>query len=443
MKVLIIGNSGIEHALALNLSLSTHVNKIYCCPANPGISNIAECISIDLNDFQSLVAFSKEKNIDLVLVNSPQLISQGIVDFFKSHKIKIFAPNKDSSQIEWSKYFTKEFALRREIPAPRYVAFDKKEYALAYVSSRKLPVVIKANTCFDESKGSVVVSSFEGAEGAINACLQGHFGANNRTVIIEEYIEGEVLSIFAICDGENYSILPTVKSYRNLFNEEKGPLTEGMGAISPHPNLPSHILEKIELQILKPFIEGMKEEGRPYKGFLAIKTVIDKNSQPYLLELNSTLKDPEAQLIFLLLECDLFEVLWQAQRGTLGYFRGVLPSVETSGNPGIALNAVISIQGYPDKFNDDLAIRFQKNLIFGNHCQLIDQSGEINHNLVKIFLFHMGTKLDFSKNLITAGGRVFGITALSNDINLAKKALYKVISKIDIKGKHFREDIGL
>ncbi len=441
MRVLVIGGGGREHALALCLSLSNHVEEVFCCPGNPGISQIAQCSPIPVNDFKKLADFAIQHRIDLTVVGPDDPLADGIVDYFEEKNLRIFGPRKDAAKLEWSKYFAKEFMLRRGIPTARYAAFDQREHAIAYCHSRKLPLVIKADG-LARGKGVAVVNSYDGAVGAINACFDGKFGDAGKLVIIEDFLPGQEASIFAICDGENYALLPTAQDYKRLLDGNKGPNTGGMGARSPNPLISDEVLERVEKQIIQPTLLGMKEEGRPYKGFLYVGVMLDASNQPYVVEFNSRLGDPETQVILPLLECDLFEVLWQASEGNLGYFKGILPSAEKS-KTGAAVCVVLTSQGYPEKVASGMPIRFKVGFSLGANSQLVDQSGDIDHSQAKVLLFQAGTKLDNNRNLVTAGGRVLCVTALGSTEHEARKAAYAAVEKIDFAGKQNRADIAL
>lgn len=440
MKVLIIGNGAREHALALSMILSKHVNKVFCCPGNPGVSKIAECVPLDEDDFEKIAEFAIKKEIDLIIPVSSESLEKGIVDFMENRGLNVFGPRKESARLEWSKYFAREFLLRRDIPSPKYAAFDRKEFAEAYAHSRKLPLVIKADGLC-KNRGVSIVSTYDGANGAIRACLDGRFGEAGRIVIVEDYVHGVEISLCVICDGESYALLPSTKVYKRLLDGDKGPCIDGSAAISPHPYISAKLIKIIEEQIIEPSLRGMKEEGRPYKGFLSLEITVDRNGQPYLIEFNSSIGIMEAQTSLLLLECDLFEVIWQASKGKLSYFKGTLPSAEAEGNATV-VSALLSSQGYPAEFATKMSVRFQVELMMSNYSQLMDKSGEINHDFSKIILFHDGTSLDKDRNLITAGGRVFGLTILSKDLPEAIHSLYRVIDKIDYSGKQYRKDIG-
>lgn len=441
MKVLVIGSGGREHALALSLSLSEHVEEVFCCPGNPGISQIAHCAAIEVTEFEKLAEFVINQKIDLTIVGPDDPLSMGIVDYFQEKKLRIFGPTRDAAKLEWSKYFAKEFMLRRGIPTAKYACFDRREHAIAYAYSRKLPLVIKADG-LAKGKGVAVVNSHDGAVGAINACFDGKFGDAGKLVIIEDFLPGLEASIFAICDGENYALLPTAQDYKRLLDDGKGPNTGGMGARSPNPLVDDVLLQKIEKQIIQPTLQGMKEEGKPFKGFLYVGVMIDEKRDPWVVEFNCRMGDPETQVVLPLLECDLFEVIWQASEGNLGAFKGVLPSAETSKN-GAAVCVILASQGYPEKIASGMPIRFKVGFYLGAQSQLLDQSGELDPNEAKVLLFHAGTKLDNQRNLITSGGRVLGVTALASTPEEAHKAVYKAVNKIDFAGKQNRSDIGL
>jgi phosphoribosylamine---glycine ligase len=303
MKVLIIGSGGREHALTLSLSLSEKVDKVFCCPGNPGIQHIAECASIQVTEFAKLAEFVKKHEVDLTVVGPDDPLAEGIVDYFEERGLKIFGPTKDAAKLEWSKYFAKEFMLRRGIPTAKYAAFDRREHAIAYAYSRSLPVVIKADG-LAKGKGVSVVNSYEDAISSINACFDGKFGQAGSLVIIEDFMPGLEASVFAICDGENYALLPTAQDFKRLLDDNKGPNTGGMGARSPNPLVTNDVLAKIENLIIKPTLAGMKEEGKPFKGFLYVGAMLDEAGNPSTVEFNCRMGDPETQVVLPLLECD-------------------------------------------------------------------------------------------------------------------------------------------
>lgn len=442
MKVLILGSGAAEHALALSLSFSEHISKIYCIPGNPGIAQIAECVPISLDQFSVINNFAQEKSIDLVIPVDKSLIINGITDYLDSCRVACFSPTKDSAQLEWSKYFAKEFMLRREIPSPRYAAFDRREFALAYAGSQHLPVLVKANG-LTYSKGISVIHSYERAHSAINACFDGagfDKEASNY-VIIEEFIQGSEFSITIVCDGQDYAILPSVKKFNRLLDGNTGSLTEGLGALSPHPEMSARVLNQIEEEIIQPIIWGLAEEGRPYTGFLNIELIIDEEKQPYVIDFNCSLDPLDISTSSLLLECDLFEVILQAARGDISYFSGALPSAEQN-ESAVSMCAMMCAQGYPGKTASNLPIRFQIDLSMGQQSQILEQSGLLNALGAKFLLYHNNTALDHKNNLITKEGRVLCGATIASNYHSAKKALYEISGKIDFPSKHMRYDIG-
>jgi len=440
MKVLIIGDGGREQAIALSLSLSTEVEKIYCAPGNSAISSIAECVSFS-NDLNKLVDFAQSEQIDLTIVNSSQLIYEGIVDLFQEKKLRIVGPKKEIARIEWSKYFAKEFMLRRGIPTARYAAFDSPEFAIAYSQSRKLPCVIKADG-LSQKKGVAVVESYDRAVGAILACFNGKIPNTANNVIVEDFIPGTQMSIYLACDGKNYALLPTVKTYQRLFEQGKGPLTEGVGSVSPHPQANSELIKKIKEQIIDPFMFGLEEEGRSYTGILNIELIIDENQQPYVVEFNCGLRDPDAQVILPLLEYDFFDLLLRSTtKSKLTIFDTFVPSAEIK-KTASSVCLVLFNEGYPDKVAKGLPIRFKVGCSLGNKSQLIDKSGEIDYNNVRVLLFLVETKIDKNRNWVTSGGRVMNIVSLSFSLKEALKTAYIAAEKVDFAGKQYRSDLG-
>ena len=440
MKVLIIGDGGREQAIALNLSLNNEIKKIYCAPGNTGISTIAECVPIN-NDIAKLADFAQSEQIDLSIVNSSQLIYEGIVDFFQERKLKIVGPRKEIAKLEWSKYFAKEFMLRRGIPTARYAAFDSPEFAIAYSHSRKLPFVVKADG-LAEKKGVAVVESYDRGIAAILACFNGKIPQSGSKVIIEDFIPGTQMSVYLICDGKNHLLLPSVKTYQRLIEGEKGPLTPGIGALSPHPQSTPELINKIKKEIIEPMVFGLEEEGRVYQGILNIELIIDKDQQPYVLEFNCGLRDPDAQVVLPLLEHDLFDLFLRSTTpNRLAIFDTFVPSAELRQSASAACLVLFS-DGYPDKVAKGLPIRFKVGCAFGNRSQLIDKSGEIDYESSRVLLFLVETKVDRNRNWVTSGGRVMNIISLSDNLEEALRSVYLSAEKVDFAGKKYRSDLA-
>lgn len=441
MRVLVVGRNASEHALALNLSLSEFVSEVYCCPGNPGISEVATCLDIHETNFEEIKNLVLEEKIDFVITGSSKLHAQGITDYLEKYDINVFAPSQETAKIEWSKYFAKEFMLRREIPSPRYVAFDKREFALAYAQSQKLPIVIKANGLTDSSSSVSIINSYEGAIGAINACFEGRFGSAGSTVIIEEYIEpSEEFNFPVLVYNDKYTILPPVRVFHQLYGEGQGPYTKGMASVSPYNNISQKLLNHIEDTLIKPFIYGMKEEARPYKGFLNFKIILDQNKYPYIIDLNTSLDSVIASTSLLLLEEDLVNIINNIATQTAQEYKyqGYIKSIKHAQSDEQAHTACIALagEGYPGATVNNLPVRFiGNNIQRGKYSQIILEDGSLDEYNAQCLLLHDNTQIDKNNNLATGEGRVFICTAIADTKENAFKALNSIALQIDFPGK--------
>lgn len=442
IKVLIVGRNASEHALALNLSLSEMTGDIYCCPGNPGISEVATCLDIHETNFEEIKNFVIEEEIDFVITGSSKLHEQGITDYLEKYNINVFAPSQETAKIEWSKFFAKEFMLRREIPSPRYVSFDKREFALAYAQSQKLPIVIKANG-LSQSSGSVsIINSYEGAIGAINACFEGRFGNAGSRVVIEEYIEpSEEFNFPVLVYDDKYTILPAVRVFHKLYSEDQGPYTKGMAGASPYNNLSQKLLNHIEDTLIRPFILGMKEEARPYKGFLNFKIILDKNKYPYIIDLNTTYDSIVASTSLLLLEEDIVDIINKlaTQPAEEYKYQGFIRQSVEAHTACIALAG----EGYPGATVNNLPVRFiGNNIQRGKFSQILLADDSLDELNAKCILLHDNTQIDKNNNLATGEGRIFICTAIADTKANALRALDSIASQIDFPGKTYRRDIS-
>jgi phosphoribosylamine--glycine ligase len=301
MKVLVVGGGGREHAICWKLKQSSHVTELFCTPGNAGIAEIATCVPIKPTEIQKLADFVIVQNIDLTVVGMDDPLALGIVDYFQSKNLRIFGPTKNAAKLEWSKYFAKEFMLRHSIPTASYASFDNRDFALAYASSKEPPIVIKADG-LALGKGVTIAKTVEEAKIAIHNCFDGKHGDAGKRVVIEEFMKGQELSIFAVCDGENAALLASAQDYKKLSDGDEGPNTGGMGAYSPVPFATPELLQKIREQVIGPTLKGMKEEGNPFKGVLYSGLMIGEDGNPRVVEYNCRLGDPEAQVVLPLLD---------------------------------------------------------------------------------------------------------------------------------------------
>lgn len=436
MKVLVVGGGGREHAICWKLQQSSHVKEIFCAPGNAGIAEIASCIPIPPNNLEQLAEFVIVQNIDLTIVGMDEPLSLGIVDFFKSKGLRIFGPTKNASKLEWSKYFAKEFMLKHNIPTAAYAAFESREFALAYANSKELPIVVKADG-LALGKGVTVAKTKEEAEIAIHECFDGKFGNAGKIVIIEDFMKGQELSVFAITDGESAALLVPAQDYKKLYDGDIGPNTGGMGAYAPVPFATPDLIGKIREQVILPTLNGMKEEGNNYQGILYCGLMIDENKNPRVIEFNSRLGDPEAQVVLPLLDEDFFEVCWSVTEGELGKFKEGFHRLD-----GSALCIVIASKGYPQTYQKGIKIDFSR---LNEPVEVV--TGKNPQNLESILkakgiIFHAGTARDTDGRLVSNGGRVLGVTAVADSLIDSQVLAYKLAERINFDGKYYRKDIG-
>jgi phosphoribosylamine--glycine ligase len=417
MKVLVIGGGGREHAIVWKLSQSPKVDKIYCAPGNAGISEIAECVDIDLNNFDALIDFVKYEWIDLTIVGPEEPLSKGIVDAFEKEGRRIVGPTKAAAQLESSKVFAKEFMKQHLIPTAEYKVFTSYIHAEDYIRMKGAPIVIKADG-LAAGKGVIVASSVDEAIEALKMIMKDKiFGKAGDHVVIEEFLKGEEASFMVFTDGK--SIIPMVSSqdHKRVFDNDEGPNTGGMGAYSPAPIITKELEKEILETIIKPTIKGLKHQGIKYKGILYAGLMIN-NNRPYVLEFNCRFGDPETQPVLSRLNSDLMDI-------SLALTNEKLSEVEIKWKDDASVCVVLASKGYPGKYE-------KGKIIYG-----LDDVKEMKD----VMVFHAGTTFD-NDHIVTNGGRVLGVTALGKDIKAAKEKAYEAIKKIHFEGMHYRKDIA-
>jgi phosphoribosylamine---glycine ligase len=416
MNVLIIGSGGREHALAWKISQSPLVKKIYVAPGNAGtaLENLVE--NIDITDIDLLSQFAIEKKIDLTIVGPEVPLSKGIVNKFRDNNLNIFGPTREAAQLESSKDFSKFFMKKHGIPTAEYKTFTDAKSAHNYIAKKGSPIVIKADG-LAAGKGVVVAMNDEEAHNAIDLMLSDNqFGDAGARIIIEEFLQGEEVSFIVICDGESVLPLATSQDHKRLLDNDIGPNTGGMGAYSPAPIVSDVMHEKIMTQVINPTIDGMKAEGIKFTGFLYAGLMIDAEDNIKTLEFNCRMGDPETQPILFRLKSDLFKILFDAAKGDLKN-----NTAEWENNSSITV--VMAAKNYP------------------NEPRLNDEIHGLSSKNKDTYIFHAGTKLSNNK-IVTAGGRVLGITARGQTLNEAKNQAYRLIDNIRFDGAQFRNDIG-
>ena len=416
MNVLLIGGGGREHALAWKLAQSPLLGTLYCAPGNAGIAQVAELVTLDVDDHAGVAAFCKSKDIGLVVVGPEAPLVAGLADDLEAQGIKVFGPSKAASALEGSKGFTKDLCAAFDIPTAAYGRFTEPEAAKAYVGAHALPIVIKADG-LAAGKGVVIATSLPEAHAAIDACFSGAFGEAGAEVVVEEHLTGEEASFFALVDGETALPLATAQDHKRVHDGDTGPNTGGMGAYSPAPVMTEALCPRVMDEIIRPTVAAMTARGMPFKGVLYAGLMIEDGA-PKLIEYNVRFGDPEAQALMLRLKSDLLPALLATAEGKLGD-RALDWHDET------ALCVVMAANGYPGSYEKGTEIK-------GLEAAGADPDVEI---------FHAGTARDGDRILAT-GGRVLGVTARGADIAQAQARAYAAVDKIDWPGGFCRRDIG-
>ena len=418
MNVLIIGSGGREHAIAWSVKQSPKVSKVFCAPGNAGIEQIAECVPIKADDIYSLAHFAETNRIDLAIVGSEVPLVKGIVDVFESKGLKIFGPSEAAARVEGSKMFLKHFLKRHNIPTAKYRVFNQSELEVArrYVMDSTPPYVIKTDG-LAAGKGVSICHTNDEAMATLHEYFEEKvFGDAGSNIVIEEFMEGEEASVFAMCDGEKYVLLSPAQDHKRIGVGDTGKNTGGMGAYAPAPVVSEEIIQRVERDIILPTLNGMRKEGYPYKGCLYVGLMMTKDG-PKVVEYNCRLGDPETQVVLPLLESDPFDLFYSCATGAVGSYHVKLKQAS-------AVCVVLASQGYPDQY----------------------QTGKVIHGLDLFsdgtIVFHAGTKKD-QGTFITAGGRVFGVTTIGSNLRNAIDVAYTAVKKISFDGAYYRTDIGL
>ena len=425
MKVLVIGSGGREHTLTWKLAQSNKVSKIYCIPGNGGISQIAECVSLDPLNFPQVAEFANKENVDLTVVGPEVPLVAGIVDFFRAKGLRIFGPNMRAAQMEGSKVFAKNFMKKYNIPTAEFEVFENSGDALDYVeklsrSSKqagKFSCVVKADG-LAAGKGAIICGTKEEAMDAVRSIMEDRiFGDAGNKVIIEEKLEGEEASLIGLCDGE--TIIPTIPSqdHKPVFDQDRGPNTGGMGAYAPAPVVTEEVYCWAEGRIFNNFLKGVKAEGIEFKGVVYAGIMVTSEG-PKVLEFNVRFGDPENQAVLPLLKTDLVDLL----EATID---GKLKEVPIEWEKKSCVCVVVASGGYP--------MSYEK----GKEILGLDKVGKRND----VYVFHAGTKKDGSR-FLTSGGRVMGVTGWKDTLEGTIDLTYEAVKEISFEGMHYRKDIG-
>ena len=415
MKVGIIGSGGREHAICESLNNSNKIDKIYCLPGNAGTAAIAENTILDLDNFEDIKNFVLEKEIDLVIIGPEKPLVEGLVDYLEQFNIRVFGPNKIASQLEGSKIFTKQLCEKFNIPTAKFGIFQNKDDAKQFIKKSNYPTVVKADN-IASGKGVYICNNEKEANIAIDEIFNGKFG-KAKNLLVEEFLKGEEMSFFIINDGNVFKNFDTAQDHKRVLEGDKGKNTGGMGAYSPSRLINNDLEKKIINKIIKPTLKGLSELGTQYKGFLYAGLMIVKN-EPYLIEYNVRMGDPECQTILPKLKTDLIDIM-------IACCDGKLNEIDIDWLNRKSLCIVMCSKGYPESFEKNIEVKNIKNI-------------KLNTNE---YLFHAGTVMKDEK-VYAVGGRVLNFVSLSNDFGDAKKNIIKNLDKLNWPGGFYRKDIG-
>ena len=415
MKIAILGNGGREHAMAYEISKSPKLKKLYCIPGNAGTSFIAENINLDINDFNEIGKFVEKFNIDLVIVGPEKPLVDGIVDFLVKKNIKVFGPNKKVSQLEGSKIFTKKICEKYNIPTAKFGIFNSQSKAINFLESAKMPIVVKADG-LAAGKGVYICENLESSKKAVEEIFNGKFGIAKQ-LLIEEFLEGEEMSYFVLSDSKTFKNFNTAQDHKRVGEGDVGKNTGGMGAYSPSNLINSELEKKIINQIVKPTFKAINEMGESYTGFLYVGLMI-KNNEPYLVEFNVRMGDPECQTILPLLNSDFLTLIQSCCDKNLDK-----QNIKWHNKKSLCI--VLCSKGYPDDYKKDIEI------------QNLDKIIEYRNN----FIFHAGTKISDNK-ILAIGGRVLNFVCISKDFKSSRNSAKEKISDLNWKNGFYRKDIG-
>ena len=417
MKVLIVGSGGREHAIATSVAKSPKVDKIYCAPGNAGIGQIAECVDIGAMEFDKLVDFAKEKEIDLTVIGMDDPLVGGVVDKFEEAGLRVFGPRKNAAILEGSKAFSKDLMKKYNIPTAGYENFDSPEEAMKYLETAKMPIVLKADG-LALGKGVLICQTREEAmEGVKTLMLDKKFGEAGNTIVIEEFMTGKEVSVLSFVDGKTIKIMTSAQDHKRAKDNDEGLNTGGMGTFSPSPFYTDEVDEFCKKYIYQASVDAMAAEGRPFVGIIFFGLMLTEDG-PKVLEYNARFGDPEAQVVLPRMKNDIIDVFEAC-------IDGKLDEIDLEFEDNAAVCVVLASDGYPVSYEKGFEIRGLE--------QFEGKEG--------YYVFHAGTKLDDGK-IVTNGGRVLGVTAKGDTLKEARANAYKATDLIDFDNKYMRTDIG-
>nr|WP_204343373.1 phosphoribosylamine--glycine ligase [Paenibacillus elgii] len=411
---MVVGGGGREHAICWALKKSPKVTELYCAPGNGGIASVAECVPIQVNQFEEIAQFAIDHTIDLVVIGPDDPLSEGIVDHLEAKGLTVFGPRQNAAIIEGSKVFTKQLLRKYNIPTAAYESFERYEDAVAYLRQQQAPIVIKADG-LAAGKGVVVAQTLDEAEKALHDIMVAKvFGESGNQVVIEEFLTGQEMSILSFVDGETVCPMVPAQDHKAVYDNDKGPNTGGMGTYSPLPHIPQAVIDESIETIIKPTAKAMVAEGRPFRGVLFAGLMLTPNG-PKTIEFNARFGDPETQVVLPRLKTDLLDIF-------LASVNGRLDQMEIEWSEEAAVCVILASEGYPASYPKGLPI-------------------EGLEDVQESIVFHAGTAVKEGA-IVTNGGRVLGVTALGRDIAEARAKAYADADCIRFQGKHNRTDIA-
>ena len=412
-NVLVLGSGGREHAIVWSLKNDENVDKVFCAPGNGGTMMHAQNLDVDINDNKDILRIIKNNNIDFTIIGPENPLDNGIVDFLNENGCKVFGPSKYASKLESSKIFARRFMDKYNIPQPCFFECENEEEVISVATKLGFPIVLKADG-LAAGKGVIICYNQLDLDEALDMMFKDRkFGSAANRISVEECLKGQELSIFVVTDGENYKILNSAQDHKRIFDNDEGPNTGGMGAYCPSPLFDEKLREKVESRIIKPTINGMKKEGYPYKGFLYIGIMLVEG-EPYMIEYNVRLGDPEAQVIIPMLDNDFLSVVEHT-------IDEKIDLLDIKNKDGFTVTVILASDGYPDKYEKNKEI-----------------VGLDNSTLI----FHSGTKYE-DDTYYTNGGRVLSVIGSGNTLKSAIDNAYYNVKKIKFQNMYFRNDIGI
>ena len=418
MKVLVVGGGGREHAIVWKLAQNQKIEKLYCAPGNAGIAQLAECVDIGVMEFDKLVAFAREKEIDLTVVAPDDPLAAGAVDAFEAAGLRAFGPRKNAAILEGSKAFSKDLMKKYGIPTAAYETFRDPEKALEYLETAKMPIVLKADG-LALGKGVLICQDLEEARAGVRTLmLDKQFGSAGDEIVIEEFMTGREVSVLSFVDGKTIRIMTSAQDHKRAKDGDQGLNTGGMGTFSPSPFYTAEVDAFCREHIYQPTVDALRAEGREFKGIIFFGLMLTADG-PKVLEYNARFGDPETQVVLPRMKNDLLEVFEACIDGTLD-------QIELEFEDNAAVCVVLASEGYPE--------HYEKGFPISGLEQFEGKDG--------YYVFHAGTKLDAEGRIVTNGGRVLGVTALGSNLKEARANAYKASEWISYQGKYCRSDIG-